>query len=96
AEWRALDVEPPKDRDFALGLGPVVVTPDDPDARRARGVFPDFDWMAAIDFAAAGTVLFPGDIVACPAAEPVEGVEAGATVQVRIDGIGALEQRVAG
>jgi hypothetical protein len=34
ADWRAPSVEPPKDRDFALGLGPVVVTPDefdDPD-----------------------------------------------------------------
>lgn len=94
AEWRALDVEPPKDRDFALGLGPVVVTPDDPDARRARGVFPDFDWMAAVDFAAAGTVLFPGDIVACPASTPLEEIQPGADVELEIDGIGVLAARL--
>ena len=35
AEWRAPGVEPPKDRDFALGLGPVVVTPDEPGSARA-------------------------------------------------------------
>ena len=29
AEWRAPALEPPKDRDFALGLGPVVVTADE-------------------------------------------------------------------
>ena len=96
AEWRAPGIRPPKDRDFALGLGPVVVTPDGADARRACDAFPEFDWPAAVGHAAAGTVLVAGDLVAGPAAEPVEGVEAGATVQVRIDGIGALEQRVAG
>ena len=31
AEWRSTGVAPPKDRDFALGLGPVVVTPDELD-----------------------------------------------------------------
>ena len=31
AEWRAPGIEPPKDRDFALGLGPVVVTSDEVD-----------------------------------------------------------------
>ncbi len=29
AEWRRPGLRPPKDRDFALGLGPVVVTPDE-------------------------------------------------------------------
>ena len=29
AEWRAPNLPRPKDRDFALGLGPVVVTPDE-------------------------------------------------------------------
>lgn len=29
ADWREGSATPPKDRDFALGLGPVVVTPDE-------------------------------------------------------------------
>ena len=96
AEWRAPGVEPPKDRDFALGLGPVVVTPEDPGARDARDAFPGFDWVAAIECAAARTVLYPGDIVAGPASDPLEALGAGAGVSIEVDGIGVLEQRVAG
>ncbi len=96
AEWRAQGIRPPKDRDFALGLGPVVVTPDESDARGAFDSFPEFDWRAAVGHAAAGTVLVPGDLVAGPAADSIDGVEAGTTVLVAIDGIGALEQRIAG
>ena len=86
AEWRASGVAPPKDRDFALGLGPVVVTSD----VAADG----FDWAAAVALAAAGTALFPGDILAAPAPEPVPA-EPGAVVTIEIEGIGTLEQRVA-
>jgi hypothetical protein len=96
AEWRAPGVDPPKDRDFALGLGPVVVTPDEPGARDARDAFPDFDWDAAIASAAAKTVLYPGDIVASPPSDPLESLDAGAGVSIEVDGIGVLEQRVAG
>ena len=96
AEWRAPGVDPPKDRDFALGLGPVVVTPDERGARDARDAFPEFDWATAIESAAARTVLYPGDIVAGPASDPLEGLAAGAGVSIEVDGIGVLEQRVAG
>jgi hypothetical protein len=86
AEWRADSVEPPKDRDFALGLGPVVVT---------SGVASDgFDWTAAVALAAAGTALYPGDVLAGPASEPI-AAGPGADVVIEIDGIGALGQRVA-
>ncbi len=80
AEWRAPGVAPPKDRDFALGLGPVVVTPEEPGARDARDAFPEFDWVAAIESAAARTVLYPGDIVAGPASDPLEDLGTGAAV----------------
>ena len=63
AEWRAPWLRPPKDRDFALGLGPLVVT---------EGGFTDasgFDWTAAVSLAAAGTALYPGDILGGPALE---------------------------
>jgi hypothetical protein len=90
AEWRAGGLEPPKDRDFALGLGPLVVTTEAFDDASSR-----FDWAAATALAAAGTALYPGDILAGPALEECVGVAAGATVSLEIDGIGTLEQRVA-
>jgi hypothetical protein len=62
SEWRAEGLAPPKDRDFALELGPLVVTPDEADAN-------GFDWDRAIAFAARGTVLRPGDLLAGPALE---------------------------
>lgn len=96
AEWRAPGVEPPKDRDFALGLGPVVVTPGEPGAFEARHALPQLDWAAAIERAAAGTVLYPGDIVAGPPSDPFEDLGAGAGISIGVDGIGVLEQRVAG
>jgi hypothetical protein len=88
AEWRARSLEPPKDRDFALGLGPVVVTPDE--VSHPSG----FDWDAAVALAARNTVLYPGDVLAGPAAEP-RSVEDG-RVEIEIEGVGTLEQRVAG
>ena len=105
AEWRRPDLEPPKDRDFALGLGPVVATADELDPRvvgvsvrvggveRLEGAL-ELDWDAAREFAAAGTRLCPGDLLAGPASGSVE-VEAGARVEIEALGIGLLEQRTA-
>jgi 2-keto-4-pentenoate hydratase/2-oxohepta-3-ene-1,7-dioic acid hydratase in catechol pathway len=107
AEWRDDRRRPPKDRDFALGLGPVAVTPDsfDPaacvhvvrvDGREcARLPAPELDWQAALDLAADGTRLFPGDIVAGPTCGVVEDVPAGAEVDVEVEGVGVLSHRVA-
>jgi hypothetical protein len=86
AEWRATGIAPPKDRDFALGLGPVVVT--------GNVASDGFDWSAAVAFAAAGTTLYPGDVLAAPASEPV-AAQPGAEVVFEVEGIGALEQRIA-
>ena len=70
--------EPPKDRDFALGLGPVAVTAEtfEPDActqlvrvdglERVRQLSPAFDWHEAVGLAADRTKLYPGDLVAGP------------------------------
>ena len=88
AEWRARSLGPPKDRDFALGLGPVVVTPDE------MSLPTGFDWDAAVAFAAQNTVLYPGDVLAGPASEP-HPVENG-RVEIEIEGIGVLAQRVRG
>jgi hypothetical protein len=105
AEWRDHRRPPPKDRDFALGLGPLLVTRDalEPDgvegvvrvdgAERLRARFGGFDWDAARDLAAAGTTLRPGDLLAGPALGVVD-VAAGSSVEVQVDGIGALVQSV--
>jgi hypothetical protein len=102
AEWRDGGTVAPKDRDFALVLGPVVVTPDelDPGAvelvavvggdERLRAPAPPFDWEAARAHAAAGTTLRPGDILGGPPAGRLDGVAG--RVELRGSGIGALVQ----
>ena len=106
AEWRDPARRPPKDRDFALGLGPVAVTTGElePDGRavavrvggaeRAAGAFTGFDWRAALSFAAEGTKLYPGDLIAGPSAVVIEDVAPGSPVEIDVDGIGVLTQHV--
>ena len=108
AEWRDPARRPPKDRDFALGLGPVAVTADalDPDGEtiavrvdageRASGVFSGFDWAAAVSLAADGTRLYAGDLIVGPGSAIVGEVAPGSRVELEVDGIGVLEQRIAG
>ena len=105
AEWRRLRLPPPKDRDFALALGPVVVTPDDLDpdglegAVRANSVellrsrFEAFDWRQAHEYAASGTRLRSGDLLAGPALGSVS-VEPGSAVELDVEAIGVLAQTV--
>jgi 2-keto-4-pentenoate hydratase/2-oxohepta-3-ene-1,7-dioic acid hydratase in catechol pathway len=61
---------------------------------RLRARFGDFDWGAARELAASGTTLRPGDLVAGPALGVVDGVAAGSSVDVDVDGIGVLVQSV--
>jgi hypothetical protein len=105
AEWRRPGLDAPKDRDFALGLGPVVVTHDElePDGleavvrvdgkERLCGRFDGFDWAAARDLAAEGTRLYPGDLLAGPSLAAVE-VEPGRAAEIDAPAIGALTQSV--
>lgn len=105
ADWRAEGVPQPKDRDFALGLGPLVVTPDELDAatvelsvavdgdERHRAPAPPFDWERARALAEAGTTLRPGDILAGPPSGRLDRVEG--LVELRGTGIGALGQATA-
>jgi hypothetical protein len=83
-EWRAPELGSPKDRDFALLLGPVVET-ELSDA---------FDWDAARALAAANTRLRPGDLLAGPVLELHQGIESGGFV-VAFDGFGELAAFVA-
>jgi hypothetical protein len=106
ADWRDPSREPPKDRDFALGLGPLLVTSEsiDPDGLEAsvrvdgddrlHGRFAGFDWAAARDRAAAGTILRPGDLLAGPSLGVVPDLVAGERVEIDVAGIGVLAQSV--
>jgi hypothetical protein len=106
AEWRDPSRAAPKDRDFALGLGPVVLTaesfgPGEPDAvvrvdgAEALGAtFGYFDWEEARRIAAEGTMLLPGDLLAGPSLEPVL-VPAGSRAEIQVAEIGTLDASVA-
>jgi hypothetical protein len=59
-EHRAAGLPAPKDRDFATGLGPVVVTRDEVEPA-------GFPWDAAAAWAGLNTVLRPGDLLVAPA-----------------------------
>ncbi len=56
---------PPKDRDFAVALGPVVVTRDELEPE-------GFPWEDAATFAALNTLLRPGDLLVGPPGLRVE------------------------
>jgi hypothetical protein len=96
----------PKDRDFALGLGPTVCTADsiDPDGLGAlvrvdgrlelTGAYVGFDWAAAIALAADGTELKPGDVIGGPGLGAVD-VPPGAAVELEVEGIGVLDAAIA-
>jgi hypothetical protein len=105
AEWRRPHEAPPKDRDFALGLGPLVLTSDAfADAvtgsvrvereERMQSALSPFDWAAACKLAARGTALRTGDLLAAPAWGVVEPVPPGARVEVEADVVGTLRQEV--
>jgi hypothetical protein len=79
AEVRAPALGPPKDRDFALPLGPVVETE----------LETEFDFQGAFAFAARNTRLYPGDLLAAPAHEVVSAGE------ISYEGIGTLRNPIA-
>ena len=56
-EWVAPALSGAKAHDFALSLGPIVVTPDEETP-------PGVDWERLVAHAAANTRLYPGDLIA--------------------------------
>jgi hypothetical protein len=84
AEWRAPELAPPKDRDFALLLGPVVETE----------LGNDFDWEPARALAELNTRLRPGDLLAGPVLALHEDV-AGGSLELEIGRVGTLAAIVA-
>ena len=84
AEWLAPELAVPKDRDFALLLGPVVETE----------ALDGFDWEAARALAELHTRLRPGDLLAGPPLERREDVASG-PLELAIAGVGTLTASVA-
>jgi 2-keto-4-pentenoate hydratase/2-oxohepta-3-ene-1,7-dioic acid hydratase in catechol pathway len=70
-----------KARDFALVLGPVVVTPEEHVPALSA------DWERLVAHAARNTQLLPGDLIA---ADPMLTGAVDGVVEVEVDGIGAL------
>jgi fumarylacetoacetate (FAA) hydrolase len=84
-DWVAPELVGAKAHDFAISLGPVVVTPEE---FPSRG-----DWSALVEHAARNTQLLPGDILA--AGTRRDGpYGAGATVEVKLEEIGVLRNTV--
>jgi hypothetical protein len=86
-DWRASGLEPPKDRDFALSLGPWIVTHELFDG----GGFP---WREALAHAAERTHLRPGDVLAAPPFDTVR-VERGGETSSTHDALGVLRSVIA-
>jgi hypothetical protein len=83
-DWRAPGLAPPKDRDFALLLGPVVETE----------LADDFDWEAARSLAELNTRLRPGDLLVGAPIDVHEDVASG-PIELAIAGVGTLHALVA-
>jgi hypothetical protein len=86
AEARAPGLPLPKDRDFALVLGPSLLTRDEwvPDG---------FQWDAALAYSAANTTLKPGDVIAGPAVDRRRGAP-GETVELTLEPLGTVHAAI--
>jgi fumarylacetoacetate (FAA) hydrolase len=106
-DWAARNLHGPKSKDFAMSLGPVVVTPDEFDgtdavlAARVNGdersrasVELPRSWEELREYAARNTRLLPGDVLSL-ALVSSGPVRRGDVVEVDVDGIGALRNKVA-
>jgi fumarylacetoacetate (FAA) hydrolase len=116
-DWTARDLEraeresgfgPSKSKDFALSLGPLLVTLDELDgagAARARvngeerarcdlGALA-YSWQELAEHASRNTSLRPGELLVCsagPTGEP--WLEPGDVVELELSGVGVLRNRV--
>jgi 2-keto-4-pentenoate hydratase/2-oxohepta-3-ene-1,7-dioic acid hydratase in catechol pathway len=86
-DWIAPELVGAKARDFAISLGPVVVTPDEFPLRE--------NWIALLANAGRNTRLLPGDILA--AGSMRDGpYRSGEVVELKLDEIGVLRNTVVG
>ena len=105
--WLAPGLEGAKSKDFAMSLGPIVVTPDELGGteagavarvngeERERGeVELPYSWEELREYAARNTRLLSGDVLTLAL---IRGgpVRRGDTVALEVEGIGVLENTVA-
>jgi len=101
-DWRAAALGAPKDRDFALSLGPVVVSRGRFGAAsvrvngsvQAEWSVRAFAWDEAVALAARNTELRPGDLVSSTAVVSTGALRAGDRVELVVEGIGVLAAEV--
>jgi hypothetical protein len=86
--WQAPGLSGTKTRDFAISLGPIVITPDEPELRVG-------DFHQLVDLAALNTRLLPGDVIAGPDALRGDPVRAGDVGEVTHPPFGTLRNPVA-
>ena len=83
--WTAPDLPGVKSRDFALSIGPVLVTPDEYDAGT--------EWGDRVAHATKNTVLRPGDLLVAGIGGDAPA-RRGEVVEIAVAGIGVLRNRV--
>jgi 2-keto-4-pentenoate hydratase/2-oxohepta-3-ene-1,7-dioic acid hydratase in catechol pathway len=86
-EWHAPQLRGAKARDFAISLGPVLVTPDELETAG--------DWDPLLEHVSRNTRLYAGDILAA-GGELLGPFHAGDVVEVGFEPIGTLRNVVAG
>jgi hypothetical protein len=86
-DWVSPSLSGAKARDFAISLGPVLVTPDE----FAGG---DIDWSTLLDHAELSTRFFPGDVIAGPVRRRADPVRAGGSAELSHPVIGSLRNDV--
>jgi hypothetical protein len=87
-DWDAPGLRGAKALDFAISLGPVVVTPDELE-------LDSVDFAELLAHAAGNTRLLPGDVIAAPGGQRKEPVCAGDTAEVTLPPFGTLRNYVA-
>lgn len=78
-DWFAPGLAGTKAHDFAISLGPVVLTPPQ---HEFGGDF--IDWEALFAHAAGNTRLLPGDVIAAASAVAMDPVRAGESVELEL------------
>ena len=85
-DWYAPGLTGAKAHDFAISLGPWVVTPDLVESA-------DVDWSALLEHAERNTRLLPGDVIAA-AGVPQSPAGAGDVVELSLPPLGLLRNTV--